>query len=298
MLFGWLLLAPALITAKPLALALVDSTAGVDTAKAKKSWWTVGAEVANNSSFFGRNTAQRFPYAAASVTYLHRTGLWASLTSYKLFDTASFVDETDISLGYSFKIRDLVETNISYSRFIFGENTPLVKAATSNIVSVKGALDWGILYTGLTTSYVFGNNQDVFTVLENSRFIPLNPLWNGKRVIGIDPKITITAGTQHFYETHTTTRNGSGGSRKPGKGNASGGILDPGTNNSGTTTTTSTETVSRFNVLNYDLELPVVIYLGSFELEPAYRYSIPVNKIEGDESEAQSFYSFNISFTF
>ncbi|WP_162052176.1 hypothetical protein [Pontibacter pamirensis] len=298
MLFGWLLLAPALITAKPVALALADTTAGVDTAKAKKDWWTIGAEVANNSSFFGRNTAQRFPYAAASVTYLHRTGLWASVTSYKLFDTESYVDETDVSLGYSFKIRALVETNISYSRFIFGENTPLVKAATSNVLSVKGALDWGILYTGLTTSYVFGDNQDVFTVLENSRFIPLNPLWNGRRVIGIDPKATITAGTQHFYETHTITRNGSGGGGKPGKGKAPGGILDPGTNNSGTTTTTSTESVSRFNVLNYDFKLPVVIYLGSYELEPAYRYSIPVNQIEGDESEAQSFYSFNISYTF
>ena len=315
MLLGWLLLAPALAAASPTAPVLADDTTVTDTLKAKKGWWTIGAEVSNNSSFFGRNTARRYPYAAATVTYLHRNGLWASATSYKLFDTESYVDETDLSVGYSFKIQDLVETNISYSHFIFGENSPLLKAVTSNALSAKAALDWGILYTGLTASYIFGDNHDVFTVLENSRFIPLNPLWKGKRVVGIDPKITITAGTQYFYETHTTTtkkNSTSPSGSKPGNGNPLGGtpiggILDPtgsgGSNtspsqNNGNTTTTTTKTVSRFNVLNYELKIPVVVYLGSFELEPAYRYAIPVNKTEGDESEAQSFYSFNISYTF
>ncbi|GAB3536784.1 hypothetical protein GCM10027443_27960 [Pontibacter brevis] len=319
MLIGWLLLAPALASASPAAPALANTTAPADTAKAKKGWWTIGAEVANNSSFFGRNTARRFPYAATTVTYLHRTGLWASATSYKLFDTESYIDETDLSMGYSFKVRDLVEANISYSHFIFGENTPLVKATTSNIFSAKAALDWGILYTGVTSSYIFGESHDVFAVLENSRFVPLNPLWHGKHIIGVDPKVTITAGTQRFYETHTTTtRNNDTSSTgtKPSaggplSGTPIGGILNPGgtggstsspsgtgTGTGTTTTTTTTKAVSRFNVLNYELKLPVVIYLGNFELEPAFRYAIPVNKIEGDDSKAQSFYSLNVSYTF
>ncbi|RAU81956.1 hypothetical protein [Pontibacter arcticus] len=290
-----LLVAPALSFAAP-SLLPIDAIVSTDTTKVKKGWWTVGAEVANNSSFFGRNTAVRFPYAAASLTYLHRTGLWASVTSYKLFDTAGYVDETDLSVGYATKISDLVEVNLSYSRFIFGENTPLVKAATSNATSAKAALDWGILYTGFTTSYIFGESHDIFTVLENSRFIPLNPLWNGKHVIGLDPKVSVTAGTQRFYETHTTTTGGGSTGGKPGKGKLLPGVLAP--PGSGSTTTTTTEVVSKFKVLNYELKLPVVMYWGNFELEPAYRYSIPVNKIEGDNSEAQSFYSFNISYTF
>ncbi|CAM3815293.1 hypothetical protein POKO110462_20930 [Pontibacter korlensis] len=314
MMFGWMLLAPALSAAKPNVEALPDTVTETGNAKAKKGWWTIGAEVSSNSSFFGRNTAKRYPYAAATLTYVHRTGMWASATSYKLFDTKGYVDETDLSVGYSFKIKDLVETNISYSHFIFGENTPLVKAVTTNALSAKAALDWGILYTGLTTSYVFGENHDVFAVLENSRFVPLNPLWNGKRVVGLDPKVTITAGTQRFYETHTTTtRNKNGGlltggnSGGPFEGTPVGGLVGGGSSNSGsgtddndgtTTTTTTTKEVSKVNILNYELKLPVVIYWGKFELEPAYKYSIPVNKIEGDEAKAQSFYSFNINYTF
>ena len=301
-------MAPALSMGTAVVPVQSDSVAADTASTTKKDWWTIGAEVASNSSFYGRNTATRYPYAATTLTYLHRTGLWASVTTYKLFDTESVIDETDLSLGYSFMIKDLVEINASYAHFIFGENTPLLKAATSNALSLKAALDWGILYTGLTNSYVFGEKHDVFTVLENSRFIPLNPLWNGKHVIGIDPKVTITGGTQRFYETHTTTTRNKESAQSPGSkpgnggpgpigGNPVGGVINPGSGNSGTTTTTTAE-VSRFKVLNYDLKLPVVIYWGSFELEPAYRYSIPVNKIEGDESKAQSFYSFNISYTF
>jgi len=313
LLLGCMLLAPALCLAQA-----TDTVPAATTTKAQKGWWTVGAEVANNSSFFGRSTAKRYPYTAATLTYVHRTGFWASATSYKLFDTESVVDETDLSAGYSFKINGLVETNISYSHFIFGKNTPLVKAVTSNALAARAALDWGILYTGLTTSYVFGENQDVFAVLENSRFIPLNPLWEGKRVVGLDPKVTITAGTQRFFETHTTIirKQKEGGlltGDKPGTGGPLagtpiGGILHPGSsggtdngtgdNTEETTTTTTTKEVSRLNILNYDLKLPVVIYWGNFELEPAFRYSIPVNKIEGDEAKAQAFYSFNISYTF
>lgn len=306
---------PAMASAMPTDPELPDSTVAVSTTKVKKGWWTIGSEVANNSSFFGRNTAKRYPYTAATLTYVHHTGLWASATAYTLFDTKEYFDETDLSLGYSFKVKDLVETNVSYSHFIFGKNTPLVKSVTSNAFSARTALDWGILYTGLTTSYILGENQDMFTVLENSRFIPLNPLWDGKHVIGLDPKVTITAGTQRFNESYTTItkqRNGilpidNSSKEKPLGSTPLGGILNPSdsekTNNENqqddtSTTTTTTKEVSRFNVLNYDLKLPVVIYVGNFELEPAYRYSIPINKLKGDESKAQSFYSFNISYTF
>lgn len=271
----------------------------------------VGMEVSNNSSFFGRNTARRYPYVAPSFTYLHKTGLWASATLYHLFDTEDFVDETDLAIGYSFKIRKRLEVDLAYSHFMFGKNTPLVNASTTDALTARTAYDWKYVYTALTGSYIIGSGNDIFTVLENSRYVPLNPLWQGAIPVGLDPKVSITAGTQHFWETHTTTTTrkklnpGSGG----GTTGPIGGILDPlkpggGNNDPGngtteeTTTTTTTTQVSRFRVLNYELKVPVVVYYGSFEFEPSWRYSIPVNKLEGDESKAQSFYTLSVKYTF
>ncbi len=300
---GLSLLIPNFVSANSIA---VESEAVADTTKS--GWWVLGLEASNNSSFFGRNTAKRYPYAAPTVTYIHNSGLWASATAYQLFNTEDYIDETDLSVGYSFKIRKRLEVDLSYSHFIFGKNTPLVNASTSDALSARTAYDWKILYTALTSSYIIGSDNDVFTVLENSRFVPLNPLWNGNLPVGLDPKISITAGTQHFSETHTvTTQKKSAGGNNTGGGPV-GGILDPlkpgGNTKPGngskdeTTTTTTTTTVSRFKVLNYGLKLPLVVYLGNFEFEPSWRYSIPVNKLEGDESKAQSFYTMSVKYTF
>ncbi|WP_242923320.1 hypothetical protein [Pontibacter liquoris] len=300
LLLGCILLSGSRLTATPILTPVKpDDTTPADSVT-KKGWWTVSLETANNSSFYGRNTAKQYPYVAATVSYVHNTGLWASATTYQLFNTEDYIDETDVSAGYSFKISPRATGNISYSRFIFSENTPLVKSVTANALTANAAVDWKILYTALTSSYVFGGSSDVFVVLENSRYIALNPLWKGKRAIGLDPKISLTGGTQEFSETHTITEQ-----NKKSVGGAIGGILDPlkpgngnSGNNGGTTTTTTTTTVHRFQLLNYEFLLPVVVSLGNFELEPSWRYSIPVNLLEGDESTAQSFYTFKASYTF
>ncbi len=297
-----MLLTPVLAHASETAMP--DTVAAADSVS-KKGWWTLGLETANNSSFYGRNTPTRYPYAAATATYTHRSGLWASATTYQLFNTEDYIDETDLSVGYSFSISKRAAANLGYSRFFFSKNTPLVKAVTSNAVTAYTTLDWKYLLTGLKTSYVFGGSNDLFVVLENSRYIPLNPIWKGKRIVGLDPKISITLGTQEFSVTHTEQQKKVINNPSTGGG---GGILDPlipgkgNNNNGGTTTTTTTKTTTttehKFKVLNYDFQVPLVIYLGSFEVEPSWRYSIPVNLLEGDESKAQSFYTLNVSYTF
>jgi hypothetical protein len=313
---GWVFLLPFIVLGQEADAPAADSTTA-------RGWWTVSLEAANNSSFYGRISARSYPYLAPTLTYVHPTGLWASTTAYQLFHTEDYIDETDVSLGYSFQIRKKVEANVSYSHFFFGKNSPLVKAATSNALNAYLALDWKYVYSALTTSYVFGRSNDVFTVLENSRYIPLNPLWKGKKAIGLDPKISVTAGTQEFSQVYTTTttetqQNGNGNGSGNGNGTV-GGVLDPllpgggngnngnngngnGKGNGGTTTTTTTTTYAttknKFQVLNYDFKVPVVIALGGFEVEPAWRYSIPVNKLEGDASRARSFYSVNLSYSF
>jgi hypothetical protein len=311
---GWVFLLPFIVLGQEADAPAADSTTA-------RGWWTVSLEAANNSSFYGRISARSYPYLAPTLTYVHPTGLWASTTAYQLFHTEDYIDETDVSLGYSFQILKKVDANLSYSHFFFSKHSPLVKAATSNALNAYVALDWKYVYSALTTSYIFGRSNDVFTVLENSRYIPLNPLWKGKNAIGLDPKISITAGTQEFSELYTTTTtenhpnqgsNGNGNGSGPvggvldpllpgGKGNGNGNGNGNNNGNGGTTTTTTTTyttTKNQFQILNYDFKLPVVIMLGSFEVEPAWRYSIPVNKLEGDESKARSFYSVNLTYSF
>lgn len=275
-----------------LAWALVGS-AHAQTAEdsvARKASWNVALETANNSSFYGRNTVKKYPYATATLTYAHVSGFWASATTYQLFNTEDYLDETDVSVGFAFPISKRMNANLSYSRFFFSEHAPMVKSVTENAATINTTLDWKYLYTSLSTSYFFGESNDVIVQLENSRYIGLNPIWKGKNPVGLDPKIGITGGTQEFSETYTIER-------KPKVSDVVDDILKPGKGNNPKTTTTTT-TKHKFQVLSYDFYLPLVVMLGNFELEPTYRYSIPVNKLEGDESKAQSFVSVKASYTF
>jgi hypothetical protein len=256
----------------------------------RKSAWTIGLETADNSSFYGRNTQTRYPYAAASLTWAHASGFWVSATSYQLFNTEDYIDETDLSVGYSFAISKRMNGNLSYSHFLFSENAPIVKSVTQNALAANTTLDWKYLYTSLTGSYFFGDSKDVIMQLDNSRYIGLNSLWKGKNPVGLDPKISITGGTQEFSETYTVER-------KKKIGDVFDDVLNPGKGGNNNTTT-ETKTTHRFNVLSYDFHLPLVVMLGNFELEPAWRYSVPVNKLEGDESEARSYFSVKASYTF
>ncbi|MEJ8758087.1 hypothetical protein WG947_13830 [Pontibacter sp. H259] len=256
----------------------------------RKASWNIALEAADNSSFYGRNTATKYPYAAATLTYAHRFGFWASATTYQLFETKDYIDETDLSVGYSFAINKRLSANLSYSRFFFSENAPMVKSVTENAATLSTTLDWKYLYTSLNTSYFFGESNDVILQFDNSRYIGLNPIWNGKNPVGLDPKISITSGTQEFSETYTVER-------KKELGDWFEDVLNPGKGSNPKTTTTTT-TKHKFQVLSYDLYVPLVVMLGNFELEPTYRYSIPVNKLEGDESKAQSYYSVKASYTF
>ncbi|MBJ6117105.1 hypothetical protein JAO76_02805 [Pontibacter sp. BT310] len=275
-----------------LAWALVGSAHAQTTEDSvtRKASWNFAIEAANNSSFFGRNTATQYPYAAATLTYAHASGFWVSATSYQLFNTKDYIDETDLSVGYSFAISKRMTGNLSYSRFFFSENAPMVKSVTENAASLNTTLDWKYLYSSLTTSYFFGESNDLIVQFENSRYIGLNPIWNGRNPVGLDPKIGVTGGTQEFSETYTVER-------KKELGDWFEDVLTPGKGNNPKTTTTTT-TKHKFQVLSYDLYVPLVIMLGNFELEPTYRYSIPVNKLEGDESEAKSFVSVKASYTF
>lgn len=275
-----------------LAWALVGSAHAQTTEDSvtRKASWTIGLEAADNSSFYGRNTATRYPYAAATLTYAHRSGFWASATTYQLFETKDYIDETDVSVGYSFPISKRMNGNLSYSRFFFSENAPMVKSVTENAATVTTTLDWKYLYTSLSTSYFFGESNDLIVQFENSRYIGLNPIWKGKNPVGLDPKIGITGGTQEFSETYTVER-------KKEIGDVFDGVLNPGKDKEPEKTTTTT-TKHKFQVLSYDFYVPLVVMLGNFELEPTYRYSVPVNKLEGDESEAKSFFSVKASYTF
>ncbi|SNC68290.1 hypothetical protein SAMN06265337_2242 [Hymenobacter gelipurpurascens] len=274
-----------------LAVGQVQAQTGVGLstpteASPKQSSLMAALSYGNNSSFFGRTQTTRYPYAAGELTYTSKLGLWGSVMSYNLLNTATFVDETDLSIGWDGDLSKTVDASLSYSRFLFAANSPLVKSSVNNSLDGYVGWDWGYVYSRLNVAYLFGGSNDLFLILDNSRYFEIDKLFTPKGYLSIEPRVSVTAGTQSFAETSLVQQ------QQRGNGNGKG--KNPGTGSGTTTVTTST---TRFRILNYELRVPLTYHLGKVAVQGAWRYAVPVNLLPEDVSRARSYFTSSISLT-
>ncbi|MCC2547437.1 hypothetical protein LJY25_13360 [Hymenobacter sp. BT175] len=269
--------------------ATIADTAAVVPVQKRRGSFTATLSAGNNSSFFGRTQAERYPYAAAEATYTSRFGVWGSVVSYNLFATTSFIDETDVSVGWDGDLSKKVDASISYSRFLFGPNSPLVKSSVTNSLDGYVGWDWGYLYSRLNAAYVFGESSDLFLILDNSRYFEIDKVLGG--YIALEPRLSATMGTQRFAQTSLVQQQTRGNIPvPPGRGGPRPG---PG----GTVTTTETTETTRFRLLNTELRVPVTYTKGKVAVQAAWRYAVPLNLLPEDVTRARSFLTASISLT-
>ena len=249
---------------------------------ARHGGFTAALSYGNNSSFFGRTQTTRYPYLAGELTYKSRFGAWVSVVGYNLLNTTSSVDETDLSVGWDVDVSKKVDASASYSRFLFAANSPLVKSSINNSLDGYVGLDWGYVYSRLNAAYLFGETDDLFLVLDNSRNFEFGRVFTPKGYLAIEPRVSVTAGTQRFAETNLVQQV-QRGNKTPGRGRGNGGP------NTITTTTT------RFQALNYELRVPVTYSLGGVSVQVAWRYSKPLNLLPDDVSGARSYFTSSLS---
>lgn len=267
---------------------LQDSTKDVnqsDSSSRKTRALFFGLTYGNNSSYLGRYQTEVLPYFSADFSYVSKTGFSLSLFTYDISKSAALLDEADVMAGWSFDLSKRVDASIFYTRFFFNEATELIKASVQNAASASLGLDWNYLYSKVTTHYIFGDANDFFLVLENSRYFESGEIFHKGDYLSTEPKITIIAGTQTFVDTHYI-RQGTPlmrpGVGRPPRGNPGSG---------GTTTTMIESSQKSFDILSYEFSLPVAYNIGEFSFEATGRYSIPVNLLEGDPSVPQFFFT-------
>lgn len=273
---------------KPRAQASATHPVAAPPAQQPKDRGSVGLSLGygSNSAFFGRTQATAFPYLTQELSYTSPVGLWASVFNYDLFDTDSHFDETDFSIGFDKDLTKRIDASLSYSHFIFAPNSPLVKSAVNNSIDGSLGYDWGILYTRLNGSHLFGPSvQDVFVILDNSRAFDFDGIFTADDYVTFTPKLSLTAGTQEFIET-SVQQQIARGNKKPKK--------NPPT--PAPPVVTSTES-TRFAFLSYGLRLPVSYNLGKVSVEGAYRYLQPVNVLPEDDSSGRSYFTATLTVT-
>lgn len=264
------------------------------TVTKEKSTFTLGASYANNANYYGLKSDEKMSYIATAASYKHRSGFYLNGVAYRLLnDDQHFVSAYNAGAGFSFKLSKRLTADLSYSYTFYPKLSPFLQAAnphTANVTLTHSS--W--LNVSLTADYAFGKTDDYFTTLGVSKQISLFSL-SPKDIITITPLIDVTAGTQRFYTYYVQ--------EKTIRDSILGFLPIPpilgGGNSGGTTTTTTTvKPVTSFDLLSYNLKLPLAYNRASYLVEFACQLSLLGQNVQSQPGKLNSFYTASFYYQF
>jgi hypothetical protein len=262
-----------------------DSTTAIE---APKTTFTIGAQYANNSNYYGQRPVDPTPYTAIVGSVHFPSGLYFNAMAYRLMkDSNALISAGSITAGIDFKIAGKWTGDLSFSHALYRNNSPFLQASLSNTASASLSHQWW-MNTSLTTDYCFGETNDVFVTLATSKFIPFGSLFSSKDGIAITPELSATAGTQHFYKSYVSNKiihDSIAGLPIPIFGSET---------SSDTTTTHSTS----FSLLTYNLKIPLSYYRAHYVVEAAAQFSMLSEQVNLSPESINSFFTVSFYYQF
>lgn len=267
--------------------AQTDTTAA-QTPEAKSSTLTLGTSYANNADYYGQKSAENMSYVAAVASYQHRSGFYLNALAYRLLkDSSRLTSATGLGGGFNFKLGKRVAADIGYNYTFFPKLSPFLQAANPHTASVSIS-HTGLFTTSLGADYAFGHTDDFFTTLGFTRQISLFSI-SDKDVVTLTPLLSATAGTQRFYEYYESEKN----IRDSLLGVLLPPIFNPPNNNNGTTKTTTS-----FDLLSYNLKLPLAYNRSNYLVELACQLSLLSQQAQSDPGKLNTFFTASFYYQF
>lgn len=250
--------------------------------------YTVAALYNSNISYYGQVTEEKLPYILLNATIRLPFGLYFSASSYKFLNYGSGISGTDLSIGYDYHFNEKIASGLAYTRSFYPTNSPLLQASLTNNINASISYQWPWCKSNLEMDYAFGDDQDIFLTLSNSKDISLGSLFDDQDLLSIEPSVELIAGTRNYYETYIRAKNQHGqdmGNGKPPE--------NPG-NSGGTVAYIPSKS---FTMLTYNAKLPLNYSRGNYLIELSYQLSLLAPSDEG-LNRTQSFFGLAFYYQF
>ena len=218
--------------------------------KKETSYILADVSFINDNVFMGRRDSIASPYIFPSIGYYDKSGIFGDISaSYLTSSSESRFDLFLLRAGYLFTSNNW-SGGISGNAYFFNDESYNVQSEmTSGITGLIG-YDLKAIEVSVTASSFFnsGNGVDFFGTLMLDRtfkFADSNLL--------INPSISLSAGTQNFYEAYYQS-NRLGNRKDDG----------PGGQSQMTDNNIMINEATQFNLLNIELSTPIQYYYKSF----------------------------------
>jgi opacity protein-like surface antigen len=266
----------------------LHNTKATETVKSK-STLTAGLTYSNNADYYGQAALDRLPYLAAAATYRMKCGIYFSGLAYRLLnDAQNQISASNLGAGINIKLSEKLSADLGYNHTFYPSYSPFLQAGNPDNTSV--ALNYeNWLSTNATVDYAFGKSQDVFVTIGVGKMISLGSIGK-KDVVTLTPTIDVVGGTQHFYQTYIT--------EKKLEDSLLGVLFPPLFGNDPPGSSTFTKTITTFNLLSYNLKVPLAYNRANYLLEAQYQVSLLSNQAETGAGKVNSFLSVSFYYQF
>lgn len=261
-------------------IAFKEANGQAEEADSLISYASIGTTISSASNYYGQTASEKFPFISLDATYKHKSGWSLSMTSYKLLEYEG-LSELDLGLGYEFSISEKLNMGLGYSYFYYPEFSPLLQSAYKHAIYQATVYDFNVFSAGISTSYAFGDEQDVFVSFSLAKEIDLGRLFSDADYVSFSPSADVTAGTQKFYNTYFINKK-----NKPQKDNPGKGAKDK--------LEEVTEVKTSFDVISYNLNIPIAYNRAHYTVEFDCQLSALNDKANLSSQKIQPF--FNLSF--
>lgn len=253
-------------------LFMEDEVINELTASLKNSQFLyVSATYNSNTYFSGRDIDIDQYNIIPQITYVHSNGIFASLSGIYYSEFVPKWDVTTATVGFGENIgkKKLFKYSVSYSKYFYANDIDNIYTNTLNaglgIRNKKRNIG-----TQISASYLFGEDQS-FQIASRS-FADFNLLKNKKTSLKFKPQLNIVAGKQTIELARIVNQNGQ--------------LVTEYTEN------------DVFDLINTQINLPLIFSTNSFDFEAGYNINFP-NAI-GNESDLKNtgFFNFSVGYLF
>lgn len=233
-----------------------NDSSTVENSESKHSLYATTG-IGYNMIYMGTSLSQDKPYYSGGLIYGFKNELFLSASAFHLNAYDPFISFSTFALSYSHTFNSWFDISLSASRYQVNKTLADTLFTSFLYGDLTLGFDWKLLYTKISAGGLFSEASGVYFQLRNSRFFETPQIFNDKANFSFDPYVNLLFGTM------TETKDGTLVVTPPfGRGNPGGG--------------SSSETSTRFSLMEIDLGLPVSFNIGKFTFDAEPGYAIPL----------------------
>ena len=227
--------------------------------------------------YFGRTDSLKSSGLLPSIGVETKFGLYAT-GNFIFINNATTPTKyvgTSVEAGYRFPTSKKFNGNVFYTQFIYDDKSVLVQSALKSQTGINTAFTNKIININLGGDLKFSNKTDVGATFGLDHLFIINKGLKNM-AFAINPSAYVYAGTQNFSNTY----------------------LQQKTNILGLPyTQQTTENITNFNILSYEISVPIVFVAGKFNAAITPAYVLPQNLVIVANNPSQSERGENMFYT-